>query len=89
MRQAGFRTSERKDLELSALQNLRVDFKLEAGEISEAVTVTARGARSAMHNTLAGRGWLRAAVGRTGLRNFMEGIRGRKVPGMKDMPASK
>ena len=56
VRQAGFRAIERKDVELSTLQNLRLDFHLEVGEVSEAVTVTAEApqvdTRSAMQGML-------------------------------------
>ena len=37
----GFRTAERRDLPLSALQNLRVDFGLEVGEATQTVEVLA------------------------------------------------
>ncbi len=37
----GFRTAERRDLPLSALQNLRVDFALEVGEATQTVEVLA------------------------------------------------
>jgi hypothetical protein len=53
---AGFRTSERRDLALSALQNLRVDFALEVGEATQTVEVTAEtpqvDTRSAIHGML-------------------------------------
>lgn len=52
----GFRTIERKGVELSALQNLRMDFHLQVGEIAESVTVTGEApqvdTRSAMHGML-------------------------------------
>ena len=52
----GFRSIQQKDVELSALQNLRVDFRLEVGEVAESVTVTAEApevdTRSAMHGML-------------------------------------
>jgi hypothetical protein len=37
----GFRTVEKKDLELTALQNLRADFTLEVGSVTERIEVTA------------------------------------------------
>jgi len=52
----GFRTAERRDLALSALQNLRADFTLEVGEASQTVEVTAEtpqvDTRSAVHGML-------------------------------------
>jgi hypothetical protein len=52
----GFRTAERRDISLSALQNLRVDFALEVGDASQTVDVTAEApqvdTRSAMHGML-------------------------------------
>jgi outer membrane receptor protein involved in Fe transport len=38
----GFKASLRRDLELNALQSLRVDFALEVGAVGETVTVTAQ-----------------------------------------------
>jgi hypothetical protein len=56
VRKAGFRTTEQKDVELSALQSLRVDFHLAVGEVSESVTVTAEtpqvDTRSSMYGML-------------------------------------
>ncbi|MEX2262666.1 MAG: carboxypeptidase regulatory-like domain-containing protein [Bryobacteraceae bacterium] len=53
---AGFRTAERHEVALSALQNLRVDFSLEVGEATQTVTVTAEtpqvDTRSAIHGML-------------------------------------
>lgn len=52
----GFRTAERRDVPLSALQNLRVDFSLEIGEATQTVEVTAEtpqvDTRSAVHGML-------------------------------------
>ena len=52
----GFRESEKKNLELSALQNLRADFALEVGNVSERIEVTAEAplvdTRSAEQGTL-------------------------------------
>jgi hypothetical protein len=52
----GFRTAERRDLTVSALQNLRVDFSLEIGEATQTVEVRAEApqvdTRSAMHGML-------------------------------------
>ena len=52
----GFRTAERRDLTLSALQNLRVDFSLEVGEATQTVEVVAQtpqvDTRSAVHGML-------------------------------------
>ena len=52
----GFRTSERRDLSLSALQNLRIDFHLEVGEATQTVEVRAEApqvdTRSAVHGML-------------------------------------
>ena len=41
VRKTGFRTIEETNVELSALQSLRADFRLAVGEIAESVTVTA------------------------------------------------
>jgi hypothetical protein len=53
---AGFRTAEHRDLRLSALQNLRVDFVLEVGEATQTVEVRAEttqvDTRSAVHGML-------------------------------------
>lgn len=53
---SGFRTAERRDLALSALQNLRVDFTLEVGEAAQTVEVTAEtpqvDTRSALYGML-------------------------------------
>jgi hypothetical protein len=40
IKSAGFRALERTNLELTALQSLRVDARLEVGEVTETVTVT-------------------------------------------------
>jgi hypothetical protein len=52
----GFRTAERRDLALSALQNLRVDFALEVGEAAQTVEVRGEApqvdTRSALHGML-------------------------------------
>lgn len=52
----GFRTAERRDLPLSALQNLRADFSLDVGESSQTVEVRAEtpqvDTRSAVHGML-------------------------------------
>jgi len=52
----GFRTTERKDIELSGLANLRVDFRLEVGGVAESITVTTEvpqvDTRSAMQGML-------------------------------------
>ena len=56
VRQTGFRTIERKGVELNALQSLRLDFHLEVGEVTESVTVTSEAlqvdTRSAMQGML-------------------------------------
>lgn len=53
---AGFRTVERRDLSISALQNLRVDFSLDLGETSQTVEVRSEApqvdTRSAVHGML-------------------------------------
>lgn len=53
---AGFRSLEQKNLALTALQSLRVDFRLEIGEATQTVNVTAETAlvdtRSALYGTL-------------------------------------
>src|SRR5713226_2607546 len=53
---SGFRTSERRDLALSALQHLRVDFSLEVGEAAQTVEVVGQtpqvDTRSAVHGML-------------------------------------
>jgi hypothetical protein len=53
---AGFRTAERRDLSLSALQNLRADFTLDVGEAAQTVEVRAEtpqvDTRSAVHGLL-------------------------------------
>jgi hypothetical protein len=53
---SGFRTAERRDLVVSALQNLRVDFSLEVGETTQTVEVVAEtpqvDTRSAIHGML-------------------------------------
>ena len=53
---SGFRTAERRDLVVSALQNLRVDFSLEVGETTQTVEVIAEtpqvDTRSAIHGML-------------------------------------
>jgi len=53
---AGFRSAERRDLTLTALQNLRVDFSLEIGEAAQTVEVRAEApqvdTRSALYGML-------------------------------------
>ncbi len=56
VRMAGFRTAERREVALSTLQNLRLDFTLEVGESTQTVDVVAQtpqvDTRSALHGML-------------------------------------
>ena len=56
VRKTGFRSVEEKDVELSALQSLRADFRLAVGEIAESITVSSEtpqvDTRSSMYGML-------------------------------------